>query len=345
MKQFASDNCAGICKEAVDALSLANQGHATSYGDDEWTRRACDAIRNFFGLPCEVFFVFNGTAANSLALAALCQSYHSVICHESAHVEADECGAPEFFSNGTKLLLAGGSGGKISPSEIVRIARRRSDIHYPKPRVLSITQPTETGALYSLAELRAIRGAAESCGLAIHIDGARFFNAVASSGCDPGTLVRESGADVLCLGGTKLGMSAGEAVVFFNRSASEEFAFRCKQAGQLASKMRFLAAQWVGLLEGGAWRTHASHANAMATLLRENLSRIEGIAFPFPTEANSVFVQSSPETLRHLRERGWSFYEFIGGAARFMCSWDTTPDDVHALSADFAEAVRQSLPT
>lgn len=339
-RQFASDNCSGACEEALAALHRANEGHLTSYGDDEWTKAACDAIRGFFGLPCEVFFVFNGTAANSLALASLCQSYHSVICHESAHVETDECGAPEFFSNGTKLLLASGGHGKISPPEISSLAHRRADIHYPKPRVVSITQPTEVGTVYSLAELDAIRQSARSCGLALHMDGARFFQAVVSSGCHPGDLIRASGADVVCLGGTKLGMIAGEAVVFFNPSCAAEFAFRCKQAGQLASKMRFLSAQWLGLMENDAWRRHATHANEMAALLRHELSRIEGLSFPFPTESNAVFVNAPPESLTILRNRGWKFYEFIGGAARFMCSWDTTPDDIHALTADFAEAVR-----
>jgi len=343
-RQFASDNCSGACKEALTALQRANAGHVTSYGEDAWTKAACDAIREFCGLPCEVFFVFNGTAANSLALASLCQSYHSVICHESAHVETDECGAPEFFSNGTKLLLAAGDHGKISPPEINRLAHRRADIHYPKPRVVSITQPTEVGTVYSPAELDAIREAAQSCGLALHMDGARFFQAVDSLRCHPGDLIRASGADVVCLGGTKLGMIAGEAVVFFNPSCAEEFAFRCKQAGQLASKMRFLSAQWVGLMQDGAWRRHASHANSMAALLRRELSHIEGLGFPFPTDSNAVFVKAPPESLASLRNAGWKFYEFIGGAARFMCSWDTTTDDINALSADFATALRRHPP-
>jgi len=334
-RQFASDNYAGVCPEAWQALEAANRGHAQSYGEDAWTQQASDAIRELFGRPCEVFFVFNGTAANSLALASLCQSYHGVICHEMAHVETDECGAPEFFSNGTKLLLAGGADGKIIPAEIERLVLKRADIHYPKPRVVSITQSTEVGTVYSLEELRDIRETVRRLGLVIHIDGSRFFNALVTAGCQPIDFIHASGADVLCLGGTKLGLSCGEAVVFFNRSLAVEFAYRCKQAGQLASKMRFMTAQWTGLLSGGAWRNYAANANKMAMALRDELSALPDLRFPYPSQANSVFVEASPAVFSGLRDRGWRFYEFIGGAARFMCSWDTTQQDVSALAADF----------
>lgn len=338
-RHFASDNYSGICPESLRALESANCGHAPSYGDDAWTQAASDALRKFFGIPCEIFFVFNGTAANSLALASLCQSYHSVICHEMAHIETDECGAPEFFSNGTKLLLCTGSDGKVVPEEIEKLVLKRADIHYPKPKVVSITQPTEVGTVYSLDELRNIRESARRLGLSILMDGARFFGGIVSAGCSPADFIHASGADVLCLGGTKLGMTCGEAVVFFNRALAVEFAYRCKQAGQLASKMRFITAQWTGMIEGGAWRKHAANANGMAALLREQLSALPGVRFPYPTQANSVFVEAAPEVFAALRGQGWMFYEFIGGAARFMCSWDTTADDVSALTADFRNAM------
>jgi threonine aldolase len=179
-RQFGSDNYAGICPEAWSAMEQANHGHAASYGDDHWTQEAADLIRDIFETRCEVFFVFNGTAANSLSLASLCQSYHSIICHELAHVETDECGAPEFFSNGTKVLTVGGVGGKLTPDSIQRIVQRRSDIHYPKPRAVSLTQATEVGAVYSPEELKAVQAVAKSLGLRIHMDGARFANAVVS---------------------------------------------------------------------------------------------------------------------------------------------------------------------
>ncbi len=247
-QQFASDNYSGICPEAWAAMAEANRGHERAYGDDQWTARASDYFRQLFETDCEVFFAFNGTAANSLALAALCQSYHSVICSETAHVETDECGAPEFFSNGSKLLLAQTEVGKLTPASIRDIALKRQDIHYPKPRVVTLTQATEVGTVYRPDELKAISATCKELGLHLHMDGARFSNACAFLGCSPAELSWKAGVDVLCFGGTKNGMAVGEAILFFNRDLAEDFDYRCKQAGQLASKMRFLAAPWVGVL-------------------------------------------------------------------------------------------------
>ena len=198
LQQFASDNYAGICPEAWSASEGANQGHATSYGDDPWTARASDAFRELFECECDVYFVFNGTAANSLALASLCQSYHGVICCDQAHVETDECGAPEFFSNGSKLLVAPSADGKLTPDAIHELATKRQDIHYPKPRAVTLTQSTETGRVYTLAELGAISDECKTHGLSLHMDGARFANACASLGCRPAELTWKSGVDVLC---------------------------------------------------------------------------------------------------------------------------------------------------
>ena len=335
MQHFASDNYAGICPEALQALLAANAGHAPAYGDDEWTRRVSDRLRELFATDCDVYFAFNGTAANSLALASLCQSYHSVICHELAHVETDECGGPEFFSNGSKLLPARGEGGKLTPESVREVIARRSDIHYPKPRVVTLTQATEIGTVYRPAEIAAIAELAHANGLRVHMDGARFANAVASLGVAPADTTWKAGVDVLCFGGTKMGLPVGEAVIFFDRKLSEDFAYRCKQAGQLASKMRFLSAPWLGMLEGDAWLRHATHANAMAQRLAAGLSAVPGAKLLFPVEANGVFVELPPVVLEGLRGKGWRFYTFIGaGGARFMCAWDTQPESVDALLAD-----------
>src|ERR1700728_2660306 len=217
--QFASDNTAAICPEAWEAIGRANRDYAPSYGTDEWTERAADLLREVFEMDeAEVFFVFNGTAANSLALASCCQSYHSVICYEHAHIQDDECGAPEFFSNGTKLLGATGTHAKITPSAIEGIASKRKDIHYPKPRVVSLTQSTELGTVYQLQELAALRQISQRFNLVTHMDGARFANGMASLGVSPKAASWQAGVDVLCFGGTKLGMANSEAVIFFNRN-------------------------------------------------------------------------------------------------------------------------------
>jgi threonine aldolase len=286
-------------------------------------------IRDLFETQCEVFFVFNGTAANALALASLCQSYHSVLCHELAHVETDECGAPEFFSNGTKVLTVPGDDGKMTPAGIERMVKRRSDIHYPKPRVVSLTQSTEVGSVYSPDELKAIWSVSKSLGLRIHMDGARFANAVAALGVKPKEITWQAGVDVLCFGGTKNGIGIGEAVVFFERRLAEEFDYRCKQAGQLASKMRFLSAPWVGMLRDGAWLRRAAHANAMAARLERGLRQLPGVAVLGASRANAVFAQLPAGVEDALRKRGWLFYTFIAnGGCRFMCAWDTTEADV-----------------
>jgi threonine aldolase len=339
-QQFASDNYSGICPEAWAAMAEANHGHDRAYGDDQWTARAADHFRQLFETDCEVFFAFNGTAANSLALAALCQSYHSVICSETAHVETDECGAPEFFSNGSKLLVAKTENGKLTPEAIRELALKRQDIHFPKPRVVTLTQATEVGTVYRPEEIAAISATCHELGLNLHMDGARFSNACASLGCSPAELTWKAGVDVLCFGGTKNGMAVGEAILFFNKALAEDFDYRCKQAGQLASKMRYLSAPWVGILQDGAWLRYANHANHCARLLAELVSDVPGVSLMFPVEANGVFLQMSEAALETLRAKGWRFYTFIGaGGARFMCSWDTEEQRVRQLAADIRSAM------
>ena len=337
-RQFASDNWSGICPEAWEALARANTGHVHSYGDDEFTRKACDLIREFFETDCEIFFTFNGTAANSLSLASLCQSFHSIICHELAHVETDECGAPEFFSNGTKILVVHGKNGKVDLEQVEHTISRRKDIHYPKPCVISLTQATEVGTVYQVEELKAIWSLARKYDLRIHMDGARLANALVTLDVAPKEITWGAGVDVLCFGGTKNGLSVGETVVFFNKKLAYEFDYRCKQAGQLASKMRFLSAPWIGILESGAFLRNAAHANRCADLLEHRLRSIPGVKIMFPREANSVFVQLPPQVAQRMRNRGWVFYTFIGaGGARLMCSWDTTDEDVESFVSDLRE--------
>jgi threonine aldolase len=337
--QFASDNTAGACPQAMAAFVAANAGFAPSYGNDDATRAVCDRLRALFEADCEVFFVFNGTAANSLALASLCQSYQGVICTDTAHVETDECGAPEFFSNGSKLLLSPHRQGKLTAQGVRELITRRSDIHYPRPRVLTVTQCTELGTVYQIGEVAGLARLAHEHGLKVHMDGARFANAVAALGCTPAEISWRAGVDVLCFGGTKMGLPLGEAIVFFDRALGEEFAYRCKQAGQLASKMRFLAAPWLAMLDDDQWLRHAGHANAMARRLAERIAGVAGAEMLLPTEANGVFVNLPAPAIEALRAAGWVFYTFIGGGARFMCSWATQEAAVDALAADLGRAL------
>ena len=335
-QQFASDNYAGIYPAAFNSFQQANQsGHELAYGDDIWTQKACDALRDLFQTDCEVFFVFNGTAANSLALSALCQSYHSVICHELAHIETDECGGPEFFSNGSKLLVGKGENGKLTPDIIEAIVTKRSDLHFPKPKVVSLTQSTEVGTVYSVEEIRAIAAIAKRRHMTVHMDGARFANAVASLNVHPSEITWRAGVDVLCFGGTKNGLPVGEAVVFFDNHLAEDFAYRVKQAGQLASKMRYLSAPWLGLLENNVWLSNAQHANAMAELLYQQIKDLPRVRIMFPRQANAVFAELPLPIIKGLHAKGWRFHQFIGaGGCRFMCAWDTEAATVERFAAD-----------
>lgn len=332
---FASDNTAGICPEAWNALAEANSDEAASYGEDHWTQRACELVRDIFETDCEVFFVFTGTAANSLALAQLCQPYHSIICHEHAHLQTDECGGPEFFTNGSKLLPTRGSNGKLDLAEVEAVLARQGDVHSPKPRVISITQATELGTIYTPDELRAIKDFATSRSLFVHMDGARFANAVASLGCAPKEITVDAGVDVLSFGGTKNGTAAGELVVFFKKELAREFDYRAKQAGQLGSKMRFLAAPWVGLLEDDVWLRNAAHANRCAEILAAMLRKLPGVEIVFPPEASAVFLRLPPATAEALHARGWHFYNFTApDVYRLMCSWATGESDIDDFIRD-----------
>jgi threonine aldolase len=332
--EFASDNTAAICPEAWAELQAANQGGASSYGDDRWTQRVRERVRELFEIDCEVFLVSNGTAANGLALAQLCQSFNSVICHENAHIQTDECGAPEFFSGGSKLLPTRGANGKLDLADVSAVIAQQPELHAPKPRALSVTQATELGTVYTLEELREISNFAKHHSLYVHMDGARFANAVAALGCTPKAMSWQAGVDVLCFGGTKNGAGAGELVIFFDGELARNFDYRLKQGGQLTSKMRFLAAPWLGLLHNDVWLHNARKANDGARLLSQKLRAAE-IVNVFPREANAIFVRMPSSLVDRLHRRGWQFYKFIEpDIYRFMCSWSVTETAIEQLMSD-----------
>jgi threonine aldolase len=333
--EFASDNVAPICPEAWAALQEANAHYAPSYGEDRWTAQACDRVREIFETDCDVYFVFTGTAANALSLALLSKSIKSVICHQNSHLQTYESGAPEFFTGGSKLLLVGGADGKLDIGQVEALLARQNELHSHKPGAISIAQATEFGTVYRRDEIAAIADLARRHQLFLHMDGARFANAIASLNCAPKAITWEAGVDVLCFGGTKDGAAGGELVIFFDKQISREFDYRAKQAGQLGSKMRFLAAQWVGLLTGDAWLRNAQHANRAARGLADRLRKEAGIESVFPVEANAVFVSMDERLASGLHARGWRFYKFIEpDVYRLMCSWATTEEEISSLLAD-----------
>jgi threonine aldolase len=341
--QFASDNWSGICPEAWVALSEANSGHAPAYGGDDWTAAAVTAIRELFDTECEVFFVFTGTAANSLGLATMARSTDAVVCSANAHIHVDECGAPGFFSGGAKLLTAETPDAKLTIAMIEKLAVTPHDVHSSRPAVVALTQATEFGTVYSPMDMWRIAEFAHERGMRVHVDGARFANAVAYLGCQPADIAWRAGVDVLSLGGTKNGLPFGEAIVFFDRELADEFGRRRMQGGQLASKMRYLAAPWVGVLRSGAWLRYATHANTMAKRLADAVAGVPGTRLLAPVEANGVFLDVPLPTIDALRARNWKFYEFVGATGiRLMCSWDTTPEVVDALAADIRALAKES---
>jgi len=334
--QFASDNTAGICPEAWAAMQAANIGFAPSYGADAWTERACELIRALFERPsAQVFFVFNGTASNALSLAHLARSYQGILCHEAAHVQSDECGAPEFFAGGAKLVTLPGAAAKLSADSLRQLIATRGDLHFPRPRALTISQSTEWGTLYKPHEIATLAAAAHEHDVLVHMDGARFANvAAALPGVTAADLSWRSGVDVLSLGGTKNGLNTTEAVVFFDDALASEFEYRCKQGAQLASKMRFQTCQWQAVLESGAWLRHAAHANAMAQRLAAAVSAVPGVKLARPVEVNAVFVDMSAWLVDAMNAAGWHFHYMTGAGQRLMCSWATTQADIDAFVLD-----------
>jgi threonine aldolase len=336
---FASDNHAGVLPQVLDAIAAANTGHAVSYGGDEWTARLEGLLRDHFGDEARAALVFNGTGANVVALQALTRPYEACICASTAHLNVDECGAPERVS-GLKLLPVDTPDGKLTPELVAPRLVRFGDEHAVQPRVVSITQSTELGTLYTPDEIAALADQAHELGMLLHIDGARLSNAAAALGVELRAITTDVGADAVSFGGTKNGMLLGEAVVFLRTGLGGEVAFLRKQSMQLASKMRFLAAQFEALLAD--WRTPAAHANAMAARLAEAVTPIDGVQVTQRVQANAVFAVLPPAATAWLQER-WHFYVWdeATGEVRWMCSWDTTEEDVEAFAADVAEALRR----
>jgi threonine aldolase len=334
--QFASDNTAGICPEAWESMQAANAGFAPSYGADAWTEGATVQVRALLGRPdAAVFFVFNGTASNALSLAHLARSYHGIVCHESAHVQTDECAAPEFFAGGAKLVGLPGPDARLSADAVRALLAGGDNPHFPKLRALSLSQSTEWGTFYRPDEIAALAAVAHERGLSVHMDGARFANVMAaSSGVTAADLTWRAGVDVLSLGGTKNGLNTTEAVVFFDPALGQEFAYRVKQGGQLASKMRFQTCQWQAVLQSGAWLRNAWNANEMAQRLGAAIASIPGIRLARPVEVNAVFVEMSAALAAAMQSAGWHFHYMRGAGHRLMCSWATSEADVDAFVHD-----------
>ncbi len=333
---FASDNASGLCPAAWAALQDANSsGCQLSYGEDPFTKEACELIREQFDCDAQVFFVFNGTAANSLALASICQGHHAVVCHEQSHVMTDECGAPGLFTGGAMLHGCRGPRAKLTPAIVQGAVSGRRDLHASKPRALSLTQATEFGTVYSIEELNALTACAHEEGLKVHMDGARFAHALAHLQVAPADMTWRAGVDILSLGLAKLGAGLGEAVVIFDHALADEFGNRCKHAAQLASKMRLITAPWCGLLRDRTWRTLAQEVNQRTLDLRQRLSEVPGVELLYPTEANAVFARFPSTVNRAMHAQGWHYYELAGiGDSRLMCSWATRLEDLDAFLTD-----------
>lgn len=339
IRGFASDNNAGVHPEVMDAIAHANQGHVIAYGADPFTESAVAKFKEHFGTDIDVFFTFNGTGANVLGLQALTRPYHSVLCSDYAHICVDECGAPEKHT-GCKLIALPQHEGKITLDDVRGAYHGIGDFHHAQPRVISLTQATEMGTVYTPDEIRAFADFAHEREMFLHVDGARLANAAVSLGQTLRQATRDLGVDVLTFGGTKNGILGGEAVVFFNRSVSSDFIFLRKQGMQLASKMRFIAVQFEALLTNDLWRRSAEHANRMARLLESEVKKIPQVRIAWPVESNGVFAQVPRGAIEKIKER-YFCYPWIEeeNIVRWMCSFDTTEDDVR----EFADTVRDIL--
>jgi threonine aldolase len=330
---FASDNCSGIHPEVLKAIETANSGSAPSYGADAWTEKAIKLFKKQFGQDAEVAFVFNGTGANVLALQALNHSYHAVICSEAAHINEDECGAPEKFT-GSKLITIPHDNGKITPARIKMHLKGEGSQHHVQAHVISISQTTEFGTVYQPDEVRNLSEFARSHQMYLHMDGARISNAAASLGLSLREATRDLGVDVLSFGGTKNGLMGAEAVIFFNPKLAQGFPFIRKQGMQLASKMRFISAQFIALLENDLWLRNAKHSNSMAARLAEQAAQVPGIKIVRPVQANGVFATLPPEmTARLQKEFEFHVWNDRTGEVRWMTAFDTKVEEIDRFVA------------
>ncbi len=329
--RFFSDNTASICPEILEAISAANRGLAVAYGDDPWTERLDAVLGEFFGTQVRAFVITTGTAANSLALATLTPPYGAIYCHPEAHIAVDECGAPGFFSGGAQLERVEGEHAKITAAALATVLDAHSvSVHSVQPAAVSISQATELGTTYRPAEVSALCEVAHERGLHVHMDGARFANAVTYLGCEPGDVTWRAGVDVLSFGATKNGALGAEAVVFFHLGLVRDFELRRKRAGHLPSKSRFVSAQLLAYIESGVLRRNARRANELA----QRLGRAAGARLLHPVEANEVFLELGAAGKASLRAAGFEFYDWgppASGAARLVASWDQDERHVEAM--------------
>ncbi len=334
MKSFASDNYAGVLPEVMEALQKANGDHVRSYGADEITRRATSLFRQVFDADVDVYFVFNGTGANVLSISSATQSYNAVLCSDTSHIYNDESSAPETFTGCRFFPLHANEKGKLDIDTITERLIRKGDVHYAQTAMLSITQATEYGTVYTPEEIKAIATLTKENSLYLHVDGSRFFNAAASLGCGLKDISTNAGVDILSLGGTKAGMMMGEAVVVFNKELSKHIAYKHKQTMQLASKTRFIAAQFEAMLQDELWRKTATHANKMAELLCQSISKNRRIKITKPVQANAVFAEIPRAWYEPLQEH-YPFYVWKDSTheVRLMCAWDTKEEDIHRFAA------------
>jgi threonine aldolase len=331
--RFYSDNNATVCPELLAAIAAANEGLARGYGDDPWTARLDAVYSAWFETRVRVFPVISGTAANALALATLVPPYGAVFAHDEAHILRDECGAPEFYGGGLRLVPLGGSGARLDPGTLEQAIRAHPpSVHTVQPAAVSITQATELGRVYQAGEIRALSAVARTHGLVVHMDGARLANALVTLGVGPAAVTWRAGVDVLSFGATKNGALAAEAVVFFREDHIRDFELRRKRAGHLLSKSRYVSAQLLALIESGAWARNAARANALA----RRIGAAAGEALLEPVEANEVFVRLGEDRKAALRAAGFEFYDWGAsgaGEARFVASWDQAEPDVDRLCA------------
>jgi threonine aldolase len=339
LRGFASDNNAGVHPDILEAIHKANVGHTIAYGDDPYTHAAVDAFKTFFGSDIEVSFVYNGTAANVLSLTSSTRSFNAIICAQTAHINVDECGAPEKFS-GCKLLSIPTQNGKITPDDIKKHLHGFGFEHHAQPKAISITQPTELGTLYLPEEIRAITDLAKEYGLIVHMDGARIANAAAALNMSLRAVTRDIGVDLLSFGGTKNGMMFGEAVIFFNKTLADNFKYIRKQGMQLNSKMRFIAAQFLALLSNDLWQKNALHANQMAQKLKSQIEQIPNIKITQAVETNAVFALVPPKDIAALQKE-FFFYVWNenDSEVRWMTSFDTEEADIIQFAELLLEVV------